>query len=105
MDIDDSIKILDDESFDLIISTYAIYYSKDVETLLIELKKKLTGKGFIFICGPGKNSNEEIYKIINSHSKNSVNHIKSIENSMDKSMTMVQHDIAMTSYDVISDVH
>jgi len=80
MDIDDSIKILNDESFDLIISTYAIYYSKDVEKLLIELKKKLTGKGFIFICGPGKNSNEEIYKIINSHSKNSLNHIKSIEN-------------------------
>jgi ubiquinone/menaquinone biosynthesis C-methylase UbiE len=66
IDLDDCLNYLDDHKFDLIISTYAIYYSKNVEELLIGLKTKLTDNGIIFICGPGDHSNNEIYTIVNS---------------------------------------
>lgn len=56
--------IFPSSSFDLIISSYAIYYSKDVLHLLQSMKDLLTRNGEIFICGPGNGTNREINDII-----------------------------------------
>lgn len=53
------------QKFDLIVSTYAIYYAKNMPILLINLKKYLKDDGRIFICGNAKGSNQEIIKLVN----------------------------------------
>lgn len=52
--------------FDVIISCFAIYYSKNTEKTLLELKGLLKGKGRLFLCGPAIGNNEALLKL---HSK------------------------------------
>ena len=54
------------ETFDVILSTYAIYYSKNQLNLINSLKSLLNKNGVILISGPGKFSNKEIIDLMNS---------------------------------------
>jgi SAM-dependent methyltransferase len=54
------------ETFDIILSTYAIYYSKNQLNLINSLKSLLNKNGVILISGPGKFSNKEIIDLMNS---------------------------------------
>ena len=66
MALDDCLHRLSGQHFDLIISSYAIYYSQDVAALLKGLRSLLTDRGVVFVCGPGKGTNSEIHDIVNS---------------------------------------
>ena len=46
--------------FDLILSTYAIYYSRDMVNLMTSLKGVMNPGAQLFICGYGKGTNREI---------------------------------------------
>ncbi len=63
--LDDCVNLLADSQFDLILSSYAIYYASDMKNLLIQLKKILKPKGQIFVCGYGAGTNHEMTEIIN----------------------------------------
>src|SRR5207245_2971282 len=73
---DECINLLHDSKFDLILSCYAIYYSKDMKGVLCALRSLLNPNGHIFICGSGKMNNQEIYNIINHVIHNPLEHIK-----------------------------
>ncbi len=45
--------------YDLIISTYAIYYSKNIHNTINKLKSNLTTSGKVFVVGPGEGTNHE----------------------------------------------
>lgn len=64
--IDDVVRLFEGRTFDLIISTYAIYYSSDLPALLCSLKKLLSKEGQVFVCGFGKGSNQEVYDLVNA---------------------------------------
>lgn len=68
--IDEVPELFAGKKFDRIISSYAIYYSDHLVELLIDLKALLNPGGLVLICGYGKNSNEEIINMINSHREN-----------------------------------
>jgi len=57
---------IENEMFDLIISSYAIYYSNDVLGLIVRLKENLNDKGSIFVCGPGEGTNAEMADLLRS---------------------------------------
>lgn len=63
--IDDCLSLLQDQEFDLIISTYAVYYSRDMIGLLSKLRVLLSAKGQVFVCGYGRGTNLELIKLIN----------------------------------------
>jgi cyclopropane fatty-acyl-phospholipid synthase-like methyltransferase len=65
MHIDESISKLSGRWFDFIVSTYAIYYSKNIVTLLQGLKSLLSEQGVVFICGPGRDTNIEMVNLVN----------------------------------------
>lgn len=65
MALDDCPHRLSDRRFDLIISSYAIYYSQDVVALLKGLRSLLTDRGVVFVCGPGQGTNAEICDMVN----------------------------------------
>jgi ubiquinone/menaquinone biosynthesis C-methylase UbiE len=52
--------------FDLIVSSYAIYYADDMAGLLSDLKKLLSDAGRVFVCGPGEGTNREMYELVRS---------------------------------------
>lgn len=52
-------------SFDLIMSSYAIYYAGDQEQLLQYLASLVAHAGTVFICGPGHGTNAEIVDVVN----------------------------------------
>lgn len=52
--------------FDIIISCFAIYYSKKPEETILQLKELLKDNGSLFICGPGINNNKALLEL---HSK------------------------------------
>jgi ubiquinone/menaquinone biosynthesis C-methylase UbiE len=56
----------DYELYDLIVSSYAIYYSKDLEKLLMHYRKYLSKDGCMFLFGYGAKSNQELIRVINS---------------------------------------
>jgi len=65
MPLDDCVQRLAGRHFDLIVSSYAIYYSKDIVALLKGVRSLLTDRGTVFVCGPGKHTNREILDIVN----------------------------------------
>jgi ubiquinone/menaquinone biosynthesis C-methylase UbiE len=65
MNFEDSLSLLSGERFDLIISTYAIYYAADVEALLVGLRGLLNEGGCVFVVGPGAGTNSEIIDLAN----------------------------------------
>lgn len=48
--------------FDLILSVYAIYYSKDMPALIQRLRANLAPGGMMFLVGPGAGTNQELVK-------------------------------------------
>jgi SAM-dependent methyltransferase len=52
--------------FDRILSTYAIYYSKDMLGTINKYQKMLNPNGMLFLAGPADGTNMEVYSIVNS---------------------------------------
>lgn len=51
-------------TFDLILSTYAIYYSVDAAGLLCRLRNLLAPDGVAFVAGPGEGTNREVDDLV-----------------------------------------
>ena len=77
--LDECIDILQDFRFDLILSTYAIYYAKDMKGLLSGLRALLNPNGQVFVCGPGRGTNQEMINLINQATSNLDLKAKAIE--------------------------
>lgn len=71
--------------FDLILSTYAIYYAKDMKRVLCDLKSLLNPKGQVFVSGPGRGTNQEIVNLINNISPGSGGRSEPIEDFLQES--------------------
>lgn len=63
--LDNCVNLLQDLKFDLILSSYAIYYAKDMKGILRDLRSLLNPGAHIFVCGPGTMTNQEMTDIIN----------------------------------------
>lgn len=61
---DDLVNMFQGKKFDLIVSTYSIYYSKDVPKLIESLPSILNDEGQVFLVGNGKGSNIEMYDLL-----------------------------------------
>lgn len=66
--LDTIVEELSGRRFDLIVSSYAIYYAKDMVTLLANLRGLLTRGGRLFVCGPGEGTNREMTELARSAS-------------------------------------
>jgi len=63
--MDDCLSLLQGRVFDLILSAYAIYYSRDMVGLLSKLRLLLRAKGQVFVCGYGRGTNQEMIRLVN----------------------------------------
>jgi len=63
--LDDCLAHLAGRSFERILSTYAIYYARDMVGLIRALREHLAPGGQAFHCGFGRGSNQEIIAIVN----------------------------------------
>lgn len=63
--LDDCPAALPDGPFDLLLSTYAVYYSRDLTRLLDRLREVLSPGGSMFLCGPGVGTNDEMITLVN----------------------------------------
>jgi ubiquinone/menaquinone biosynthesis C-methylase UbiE len=75
MGLDDCRLYLVDQRFDLIVSSYAIYYAQDAVAVLKGLHSLLNEQGVVFACGPGKGTNKEMQDIVNRYSDGAVDPI------------------------------
>jgi SAM-dependent methyltransferase len=64
MGIDDCVERLAPVAFDLILSTYAIYYSRDLGGTVKRLAQLLRPGGRAFLSGPGVGTNRELIAIL-----------------------------------------
>ena len=78
-ELDNVTTCFQDSRFDLIMSTYAIYYSKNMPKLLSALTCLMNPKAQMFVCGYGKGTNQEIYNLVNELSVSDSTKIKTIE--------------------------
>jgi SAM-dependent methyltransferase len=62
--IDDCVERLAPEAFDLILSTYAIYYASDLERTVERLAQLLRPGGRAFLSGPGAGTNQELIRVV-----------------------------------------
>jgi ubiquinone/menaquinone biosynthesis C-methylase UbiE len=62
--LDDCLEHLADNRFDLIVSSYAIYYAQDLAGLLKGLRSLLNDGGTLFVCGPGEGTNREMQDLV-----------------------------------------
>lgn len=62
--LDDSAAYLESHEFDLVISSYAIYYATDFVQLLRDLGNLMGAGGQIFVCGPGEGTNRELLDVV-----------------------------------------
>jgi SAM-dependent methyltransferase len=62
--IDECVDRLAAEAFDLILSTYAIYYSSNLERAVRRLAQLLRPGGRAFLSGPGAGTNRELIAIV-----------------------------------------
>ncbi len=62
--IDECVEKLPPQSFDLILSTYAIYYSRDLGHLVPSLARLARADGRAFLSGPGAGTNRELIAIV-----------------------------------------
>lgn len=63
--LDECLDVLAGSRFDLIVSTYAIYYAAAKVALLEGLRSLLAEDGVLFVCGPGDGTNREIVELVN----------------------------------------
>lgn len=66
MNFEDCLVNFSGQKFDLILSTYAIYYAKDMVALIRGLRELLSENGCIFVSGPGAGTNKEIIELVNA---------------------------------------
>jgi len=64
--IDQVVDHFEGTGFDLILSTYAIYYSRNMTKLMASLRGLMNPDAQLFICGYGKGTNQEIDDFINA---------------------------------------
>src|SRR5206468_12814539 len=50
--------------YDLVLSSYAIYYAEDMVGLLRRLSRVLAPRGTLFVCGPGRGTNDEVLDLM-----------------------------------------
>ena len=60
-------------TFDLILSTYAIYYSKQIVETILKHRSKLRGE--MILVGPGKMTNQELVNMVNAVKKDHMSHM------------------------------
>ncbi|MCX6777548.1 MAG: class I SAM-dependent methyltransferase [Candidatus Micrarchaeota archaeon] len=60
MDMDDYAADLHGRIFDRVLSSYSIYYSKNLENVFKTLSAVLKPGGILFFCGPSKSNNSEL---------------------------------------------
>lgn len=59
--IDDLLSILHSQNdFDIVISCFALYYSKNIPQLISDIKRVLNKDGRFFVCGPEIGNNSEL---------------------------------------------
>ena len=63
--LDECPEALPDGRFDLLLSTYAVYYARDLPRLLERLREVLSPGGSMFLCGPGVGTNGEMITLVN----------------------------------------
>ena len=63
LDHADAVSHFANERFDLIVSSYAIYYASDTPGLIASLHSLLEPGGRVFVCGPGEGTNREILEL------------------------------------------
>jgi ubiquinone/menaquinone biosynthesis C-methylase UbiE len=83
--LDVCIDLLQGLKFDLILSTYAIYYAQDMKRVLSNLRSLLNPNGQVFVSGPGLGTNQEIVKLINNLSASSSGGSQPIEDFIQES--------------------
>jgi len=83
--LDECVTLLCDETFDCILSTYAIYYAQDMKRVLADLKTLLKPGGQLFVCGPGRGTNQEMTNIINTLLDSSSSRVNLIEDFISES--------------------
>lgn len=54
---------IEKSSFDIISSCYSVYYANNINSLILEMKRLLTNKGRIFICGPARINSLNLYRL------------------------------------------
>jgi ubiquinone/menaquinone biosynthesis C-methylase UbiE len=83
--LDMCIDLLQGLKFDLILSTYAIYYAKDMKRVLCDLKPLLNPNGQVFVSGPSRGTNQEIVNLINNVSNDPTGRAEHIEDFIHES--------------------
>ncbi len=63
--IDTIVNDLQGQTFDLIVSSYAIFHATDMVGLIKDLRSLLVDQGQLFICGPGEGTNREMLQLLN----------------------------------------
>ncbi len=63
-DLDDVVSKFEGVNFDLVLSTYAIYYSADMAALISSIVKLLKDGGQVFVCGNGRGTNDEFTELL-----------------------------------------
>jgi len=72
-DIDNLTKLVSSQScFDLVISCFALYYSKNIPQLISNIKKLLNPNGRFFVCGPWEGNNSELIQFQSQISPSSI---------------------------------
>lgn len=62
--------------FDLIISCFAIYYSKKIPELIATIKRLLNNEGRFFVCGPIQGNNSELIEFHSQILKSPIEHVE-----------------------------
>ena len=79
MALDDCVASLTGSQFDLVLSSYAIYYSRDLVALLRKLRLVLSRRGTVFVCGPARGTNREIIQLVNGLVRGPAEQLKTVE--------------------------
>ncbi|MEM4249809.1 MAG: class I SAM-dependent methyltransferase [Candidatus Nitrosotenuis sp.] len=58
--MDDVYTLVLDSKFDVVTSSFALYYSKNIKKIITDIKEILTENGRFFVCGPVPGNNEEL---------------------------------------------
>ena len=72
-ELDEALGLVGNTRFDLILSTYAIYYARNMVKLLAELRDVLRPAGIVFVCGPAQGTNQEMADLIEAATGQSPN--------------------------------
>jgi len=75
--MDDLPILLNSENdFDVVISCFALYYSKDIPQMISKIKKILKPNGRLFVCGPVEGNNKELIQFQKDISESSIKKIR-----------------------------